>query len=78
MTRPGIEPRSPGPLANTLTAGPQKTFLDELQVNDKIVELPCDLSLYNVVRWLSAYKVLSRFVELLDPVITFTKEKGKK
>ena len=22
MTRPGIEPRSPGPLANTLTAGP--------------------------------------------------------
>ena len=24
MTRPGIEPRSPGPLANTLTAGPIK------------------------------------------------------
>ena len=24
MTRPGIEPRSPGPLANTLTAGPMK------------------------------------------------------
>ena len=23
MTRPGIEPRSPGPLANTLTAGPK-------------------------------------------------------
>ena len=22
VTRPGIEPRSPGPLANTLTAGP--------------------------------------------------------
>ena len=22
MTRPGIEPRSPGPLANTLTASP--------------------------------------------------------
>ena len=22
MTQPGIEPRSPGPLANTLTAGP--------------------------------------------------------
>ena len=25
MTRPGIEPRSPGPLANTLTAGPHGT-----------------------------------------------------
>ena len=27
MTRPGIEPRSPGPLANTLTAGPIGSFL---------------------------------------------------
>ena len=27
MTRPGIEPRSPGPLANTLTAGPIETRL---------------------------------------------------
>ena len=27
MTRPGIEPRSPGPLANTLTALGQKTLL---------------------------------------------------
>ena len=26
MTRPGIEPRSPGPLANTLTAGPMSRF----------------------------------------------------
>ena len=26
MTRPGIEPRSPGPLANTLTAGPIRTL----------------------------------------------------
>ena len=25
MTRPGIEPRSPGPLANTLTAGPMSS-----------------------------------------------------
>ena len=24
MTRPGIESRSPGPLANTLTAGPNR------------------------------------------------------
>ena len=27
MTRPGIEPRSPGPLANTLTAGPMSAPL---------------------------------------------------
>ena len=26
MTRPGIEPRSPGALANTLTAGPMSRF----------------------------------------------------
>ena len=26
MTRPGIEPRSPGPLANTLTAKPMDRF----------------------------------------------------
>ena len=29
MTRPGIEHRSPGPLANTRTAGP----IDQLQVD---------------------------------------------
>ena len=28
MTRPGIEPRSPGPLANTLTAGPMSRCID--------------------------------------------------
>ena len=28
MTRPGIEPRSPGPLANTLTAGPMSRFFN--------------------------------------------------
>ena len=27
MTRPGIEPRSPGPLANTLTAGPMSRLI---------------------------------------------------
>ena len=31
MTRPGIEPRSPGPLANTLTAGPMYTILLALE-----------------------------------------------
>ena len=29
MTRPGIEPRSPGPLANTLTARPVKEYPKE-------------------------------------------------
>ena len=29
MTRPGIEPRSPGPLANTLTAGPMSRLYNE-------------------------------------------------
>ena len=35
MTRPGIEPRSPGPLANTLTAGPMSqsfTIFDKREV----------------------------------------------
>ena len=27
MTRPGIEPRSPGPLANTLTARPRSRLI---------------------------------------------------
>lgn len=55
-----------------------KNFLEELRVNDKTDESPSDLSLWCVVRWLSTYNVLSRFVELLNPIITFTKEKGKK
>ena len=29
MTRPGIEPRSPGPLANTLTAGPMSRYFSK-------------------------------------------------
>ena len=32
MTRPGIEPRSPGPLANTLIAGPR--FLHIFDVSE--------------------------------------------
>ena len=33
MTRPGIEPRSPGPLANTLTAGPMsRIYIDEREM----------------------------------------------
>ena len=33
MTRPGIEPRSPGPLANTLTAGPMSRLCSNNIVN---------------------------------------------
>ena len=37
MTRPGIEPRSPGPLANTLTAGPiiVRIYSDSIQTNSR-------------------------------------------
>ena len=35
MTRPGIEPRSPGPLANTLTAGPMSR-LKELEIGRQV------------------------------------------
>ena len=37
MTRPGIEPRSPGPLANTLTAGPMSRLVDRKRAH-------CDIS----------------------------------
>ena len=50
MTRPGIEPRSPGPLANTLTAGPW-----HVQTNDWcLIEL---LMIYwNTWNYLTVYK----------------------
>ena len=32
MTRPGIEPRSSGPLANTLTARPMSGYYKELYI----------------------------------------------
>ena len=32
MTRPGIEPRSPGPLANTLTARPMSGLLQYIYI----------------------------------------------
>ena len=34
MTRPGIEPRSPGPLANTLTAGPLEILIENMKKMD--------------------------------------------
>lgn len=54
-----------------------KNFLEELGVNDETDELPSDLSLWCVVRSLLTYNVLGRFVELLNPIITFTKKKEK-
>ena len=36
MTRPGIEPRSPGPLANTLTAGPMSRLNDCTSVKTNV------------------------------------------
>ena len=34
MTRPGIEPRSPGPLANTLTARPMSGLIIIIIINN--------------------------------------------
>ena len=49
MTRPGIEPRSPGPMANTLTARPMSgiKYLKSLSVNEKnfrFLSVFCDWS----------------------------------
>ena len=45
--RPGIEPRSPGPLANTLTARPMSGHWQQIQANNicfylLYIALPCD------------------------------------
>lgn len=53
-----------------------KNFLEEMQLNDDDEELPNDVSLWCIVRWLSAYNVLNRFVKLLNPIKIFIKEKG--
>ena len=37
MTRPGIEPRSPGPLPNILPTGPMSRYLREIGVHAEIV-----------------------------------------
>ena len=44
MTRPGIEPRSPGPLANTLTAGPMSRFDENVKVLNK-----CSTQVYEIL-----------------------------
>ena len=40
MTRPGIEPRSPGPLANTLISDNNHKYTD-FAVNAKLYQLTC-------------------------------------
>ena len=64
MTRPGIEPRSPGPLANTLTARPMSgeeemdkfNFIDDsdfiLQIKwDFFQAVPVSVLLYGSTTW---------------------------
>ena len=46
-----------------------KNFLEDLGLDD----LPNDLPFYCLVRWLSTYNVLSRFVDLIDPITDFLK-----
>lgn len=50
-----------------------KNFLEDLDLDD----LPNDISFYCIVRWLSTYNVLSRFVELKEPITDFLKEKER-
>ena len=48
MTRPGIEPRSPGPLANTLTAGPIDILIknENTEIITDIYHKPIDTQQY--------------------------------
>ena len=48
-----------------------RNVIEELELENK----PSDVSFYCIVRWLSISNVLSRFVDLLEPIITFLKEK---
>jgi hypothetical protein len=59
--------------SNAKTHRQFKIFIAELELEDK----PSDLSFFCLVRWLSSSNVLNRFVELLDPIICFLKEKKK-
>lgn len=64
--------------ANAKTHRQFKNFIDNLQEKeDYSDELPSDLSFWCMVRWLSMFNVLSRFVELLNPIKEFTKQIGK-
>lgn len=50
-----------------------RNFIDELNLDDK----PDDVSYHCVVRWLSTSNVLTRFVDLLEPIAAFLTEKDK-
>lgn len=50
-----------------------KNFLEDFEEE----ELPGDINFHCIVRWLSTYNVLSRFVDLYDPISKFLEEKGK-
>lgn len=44
-----------------------RNFIDELELETEV----SDLSLYCIVRWLSTYNILNKFVMLLEPIIEF-------
>ncbi|XP_076067645.1 general transcription factor II-I repeat domain-containing protein 2A-like [Oratosquilla oratoria] len=50
-----------------------RNVIEELDLEDK----PSDVSFYCIVKWLSTSNILSRFVDLLEPIITFLKEKKR-
>ena len=50
-----------------------RNFVEELKLEDA----PSNVSLYCVVRWLSTSNVLSRFLDLLQPINLFFNEKKK-
>ena len=50
-----------------------RNFVEDLELEDA----PSDVSLYCIVRWLSTSNLLSRFVDLLNPIIDFLEVKGK-
>jgi hypothetical protein len=50
-----------------------KNFIEELGLVNK----PSDVSFHSIVRWLSTSNILSRFVDVLEPIITFLEEKKR-
>ena len=48
-----------------------KNFLEEL----KEEELPNNINLFCIVRWLSSYNILNQFLDLFDSITAFLKEK---
>ena len=50
-----------------------RNFIDELNLENK----PNDVSFYCIVRWLPTSNVLSRFIELLQPITVYLNEQKK-